>query len=211
MTLQEFTDWTGFYPDDALYKVIEVYYVASGVSEDDFCKAYKENTDNLANEIQGTANRTRRSMERNHAAELARLTKQLDKAREDLGDALTALDREAEWKPYNGRGTNMSQDDYDEFEEICTDMDGDVDYLSEGEAKKLVAEEFGFSTDKIEIMDTVHTYEINRHEEVREVAVYKRLPLYDSITYNYVRFDVRCAAIVRHYEMINGMLKEYHC
>ncbi len=211
MTLKKFIDRTGFYPDWALYEVIQAHYVGFNGGIDSFCKAYKENTDGLAEKIQNEANMARYNVERNHAAELAQLTKRLDKVWEDLGDALTALDRELEWKPCADCGTSMSQDDYDEFEEICTDMDGDLDYMSEGEAKKLIAEEFGFSPDKVEIVDTVHTYEINRHEEVREVAAYKRLPLYDSVDHNYIRFDVRCAAAVRSYEMIDGELKDYHC
>ncbi len=105
MMIQEFTERTGFYPDQALYRAIEARYNDFDGNKDDFCKAYKENTDGLAEMIQREANEVRYNMERSHAVELAQLTKQLDNVWEDLGDALTVLDRELEWKPYGGRGT----------------------------------------------------------------------------------------------------------
>ncbi len=178
MTLQEFTERTGFYPDDALYKTIEAY--CSG-DMDAFCKAYKENEDGLAERIQRETN------------------------------AALDRDREPEWKLVIGYGSKIDQDEYDELLELCTGMDGEAHYMGEAEAKQLVAEEFGFSPDKIEIVDTVHDYEMNKNDELREAAEYKRPPLYDSSSYNYIRFDVRCVAAVRHYEMIDGELEEYHC
>ncbi len=80
-----------------------------------------------------------------------------------------------------------------------------------GRPKKLIAEEFGFSPDKIEIVNTACTYETNGRGELREVAEYERRPLCDSGICNYIRFDVRGAAAVRHYEMIDSQLKEYRC
>jgi len=59
MMIQEFTERTGFYPDDALYEIIEEHYIAFGGSKDDFCKAYKENVDGLAEQIQYEANMAR--------------------------------------------------------------------------------------------------------------------------------------------------------
>ncbi len=211
MMISEFTERTGFYPDGALYEVIEAHYIDFDGDKDDFCKAYKENTDGLAEMIQNEANIVRYNMERNHTAELAQLTKQLDKAREDLGDALTALDRELEWKPSADCGTNVSQDEYEDLLNFCTSAEGVTNFMLEGTAKALIAEKFGFSPDKIEIVDTVNTYEVNKHHVMRESVEYKRQPLYGSSDYNYVRFDVRCAAAIWCYEMINGQLKEYCC
>ncbi len=208
MTLQEFTDRTGFYPDQALFKVIEEHY---GEDMDAFCKAYKENADGLAEQIQREANNLRGWAERWYMVKTDRLTSLLNRTREDLGKTLKALGDELEWKPCDGYGTNLAEDVYDDLLELCTHMNGETDFLSEGEAKKLIAEEFGFSPDKIEIVNTACTYETNGRGELRKVAEYERRPLYDSGICNYIRFDVRGAAAVRHYEMIDSQLKEYRC
>jgi len=208
MTLQEFTDRTGFYPDWALYEVTESHF--SG-DMDAFCKAYKENEGGLAEQIQREANNLRGWAERRYMVKTDRLTSLLNRVREDLGKTLKALSDELEWKRCDGCGTNLSEDVYDDLLELCTHMNGETDFLSEGEAKKLIAEEFGFSPDKIEIVNTACTYEANGRGELRKVTEYKRRPLYDSSIYNYIRFDVRGAAAVRHYEMIDSQLKEYRC
>ncbi len=191
MTLQEFTDRTGIYPDWALYEVIEAHF--SG-NMDAFCKAYKENEDGLAEKIQHETDAV-------YVETLNRLTARLDKT-------VKALTRELEWKPAS-LGTNLDQYDYDDLAKDCTGMDGELKAMSESEAKQLVAEEFGFSPDKVEIVETVHDYEVNVYGDVRQAAEHKRPPLYFSSAENYIRFDVRCAAAVFHYEMIDGNLKEY--
>jgi len=180
MTLEEFTERTGIYPDQMLYRAIENYYnieydVFTG--KDTFFKAYKENANGLAETIQR--------------------------------DADEAIDRELEWKPCKTHGTNMNQDKYDELAEICTGMDGQTHFTGEEEAKKLVAEMFGFSSEKIEIVGTVRVYEINRHGRLRKAAEYKRQPLYNDGDSNYIRFNVRCADTFWPYKMVNGLLKQY--
>ncbi len=211
MTLQEFTDRTGFYPDNALYKAIEAHYINFNGDKDGFCKAYKENTNRLAERVQCKANADRDGMENRYIAKITRLTRLLDEVWKGLGETLKALDKELDWKPYRDFGTSMSQDEYDELMESCTGMDGELKAMSGAEAKRLVAEEFAFSPDKIEIVDAVHTYEINGYRELRKAAEYKRQPLYDSSEHNYIRFNVRGAATVLRYEMINGVLEEYCC
>jgi len=177
MTLQEFTDRTGFYPDWALCEAIKAHYIGFNGGMDSFCEAYKNNANRLAERIQHEANE--------------------------------ALDRELEWKPCSSHGTKMSQDEYDELLGICTGMDGETECMCEGEAKMLIADEFGFSSSNIDIVYTVRSYEMNRHGKLRKTAEYERLPLYDSSDRNYIRFDVKCIATVRHYEMINGLLEQY--
>ncbi len=211
MTLQEFTDRTGFYPDDALFKAIESRRLFAAKDKEIFCKAYKENKSGLAEAIQREANTAIRRTEQGYTAKLARLTRQLDETQKDLAEAYKEFNKELEWRPYYSYGSDMSQEEYNELEEICTGMDGELKAMSEAEAKELIAEEFGFSPDKIEIVDAVHTYEINRHGELRKASEYKRPPLYGSSDHNYIRFNVRCAATIWHYEMINGELEEYCC
>ncbi len=193
MTLQEFTDRTGFYPDKMLFEEIEAHRRGD---VDAFCKAYKENANGLAEKIQHKADVVYTEM-----LNLNRLAARLRKT-------VKALTGRLEWKPAN-LGTNLDQYDYEDLAEDCTSMDGELKAMSESEAKRLVAEEFGFSADKVEIVEAVHDYEINIHGDLRESAEYRRLPLYESADRNYIRFDVRCVAAVRHYEMIDGELEEY--
>ncbi len=192
MTLQEFTARTGIYPDWALFETIEVHYKNFNGDKDAFCKAYKENASGLAEQIQ-------RETDTVYIENLTRLTERLKKT-------LEALNRELEWQPASF-GTGMYQDDYDDLAEDCTGIDGELKAMSEAEAKKLIAEEFGFSPDKVEIVETVHDYEVNMHGDLRKSAEYKRPPLYISSAQNYIRFDVRCAAVVWHYEMIGWRVK----
>jgi len=209
MLITEFTEHTGFYPNDDLYKIIEAHYMDFNGNKDAFCKAYKKNTGGLAEIIQHEANMARfkaekpvdtadidrltkekdrlANQERTHAKEIDKLTKQLNEEQENLRETLAALDRELEWKPYNRCGINMIQEEYSE-------LLGTGRVMSDEEAKKLVSDDFGFSPNRIEIIDTVHAYEVNRHGELRKAVGYKRKPFYDASDYNYIRFDVRYAA-----------------
>lgn len=105
----------------------------------------------------------------------------------------------------------MAQNRYEELLVSCTGQNGDPHVMSEAEARQLVAEEFGFSLEKIEIVTTVHTYEVNKHRQLRKAAVYTRQPLYDATDWNYVRFNVRGAGSTWMYEMVNGELETYSC
>lgn len=100
----------------------------------------------------------------------------------------------------------MSQADYEDLLASCTGDHGDPHVMSEDEARQLVAEEFGFNPERIEIITTVHTYEVNKHCQLRKAAAYTRQPLYDATDWNYVRFNVRGAGCTRTYEMVNADL-----
>ena len=110
MMMSEFIDRTGFEPTAKEYaKIEEAYYDFDG-DKDAFCKAFVKE-------------RGARKLCKARAAEIDRLNSLLleserqykkDMAdREKRIDELTAeLDRELEWKPSDGTGTNMSQNDY---------------------------------------------------------------------------------------------------
>ncbi len=55
--------------------------------------------------------------ERNQAAELARRDTEIERLKKEL-------DRELEWKPSEGTGTNMSQERYEELPESCIGHSG---------------------------------------------------------------------------------------
>jgi len=204
MMLEEFEQRTGFYPTLVQYAAIERAYTDFDGDKDAFCKAYKKNVDGMAERIQREVNTATLKEERDQAAELARRDAEIERLKKEL-------DRELEWKPSEGAGTNMSQERYEELLESCTGHNGSPHVMSEDETRQLVAEEFGFDPERIRIVSTVHTYEVNRHHQLRKATAYTRLPLYDATDYNYVRFNVSCAGTTWMYEMVDGELEPYSC
>lgn len=198
MMLQEFIDRTGFEPTYEEYrKIEEAYYEFSG-NKDDFCKAFVAN----GGEKKVYAART---------AEIERLRSQMvemDKEFKEhsamLEKKITALqkelDRELEWKPSVGTGTWMREDSYQHLK-----SSGRV--MSEQEAIEFIADECGFSADKIHIVRSVATYEVNKYRQLRKAESYEREPVYESTDWNYVRFD--CASFM--YEYVNGEIRFYCC
>ena len=211
MMLQEFEQRTGFYPTQVQYEAIERAYMDFDGDKDAFCKAYKKNADGIAERVQHEANTDAFRLEQHHAAELQRREAEIKNRDAEIERLKVLLDRELEWKPCEGCGTNMAQDRYEELLASCTSQNGDPHVMGEAEARRLVADEFGFSPEKIEIITTVHTYEVNKHRQLRKAAAYTRQPLYDATDWNYVRFNVRGAGSTWMYEMVNGELETYSC
>ena len=121
--------------------------------------------------------------------------------REKRIDELTAeLDRELEWKPSDGTGTNMSQNDYARLADCGKTM-------TDEEAKAFIADECGFDPEKIRILHEVNTYEVNKHRRLRKAGTFDRAPVYEATDWNYVRFDCACFM----YELVNGELRFYCC
>ena len=180
MMMSEFIDRTGFEPTAKEYaKIEEAYYDFDG-DKDAFCKAFVKG---------GGA----RKLCKARAAEIDRLNSLLleserqykkDMAdREKRIDELTAeLDRELEWKPSDGAGTNMSQNDYAHLADCGKTM-------TDEEAKAFIADECGFAPEKIHILHEVNTYEVNKHSHLRKSGTFDRAPVYESTDWNYVRFD----------------------
>lgn len=209
MTMSEFVERTGFQPLPFEYEKIEEAYYNFDGDKDAFCRAFVE---------AGGEKKVYQA----RAAEIDRLNGkilEMDKsAKKDgaeyerrLADLQIQLDRELEWKPCEDCGTKMSQDRYESLLANCTVWSGDPHIMNVEEAKQLVAEEFGFAMDRIEIITTVHTYEVNKHQQLRKAAAYTRQPLYDATDWNYVRFNVRGAGCTWSYEMVNGELETYCC
>lgn len=108
-------------------------------------------------------------------------------------------EREQEWKPYED-DRNVSESEYQALAKT-----GDTKVLSDAAAAELIHQEFGFDINKIEIVRTVNTYEINRHRQLRKVGELKREALYNATDWNYIRFNV-CGWF---YEMKNGELRQF--
>ena len=198
MMMSEFIDRTGFEPTAREYaKIEEAYYDFDG-DKDAFCKAFVKD---------GGA----RKLCKARAAEIDRLNSLLleserqykkDMAdREKRIDELTAdLDKELEWKPSTGTGTNMSQSDYDHLARSGRKM-------TDEKAKAFIADECGFDPEKIRIQHEVNTYEVNKYRRLRKSGTFDRAPMYESTDWNYVRFDCACFM----YELVNGELRFYCC
>lgn len=209
MMLSEFVERTGFTPLPFEYERIEEAYYNFDGDKDAFCRAFVK-ADGEKKVYQARAAEIERL--NGKILELDRASKRDSEEYEKRLAALQAeLDRELEWQPCPTCGTNMTQDRYEELLESCTAYHGDPSSMGEDEAKQLIAEEFGFNPERVEIITTVDTYEVNKHHRLRKSATYTRLPLYAATDYNYIRFNVRCAGATWMYEMVNGELETYSC
>lgn len=198
MMISEFIERTGFEPTASEYAKIEKAYYDFNGNKDEFCKAFVKNGGEKkiykarAEEIAQLKSQLV-EMEKQHKTEL--------EAREKQIATLTAeLDRELEWKPSDGTGTNMTQERYEHLANCGQAM-------SDEETKKFIADECGFAPEKITILHEVNTYEVNKHRLLRVAGTFDRAPMYESTDWNYVRFD--CAFFM--YEFINGQLCFYTC
>lgn len=198
MMMSEFVERTGFQPTADEYEQIESAYYNFDGDKDAFCKAFVEQGGEL-------------KIYKARADEIARLRSQMleveKQFKKDIADRdrridqLTAeLDKELEWKPSTGTGTNMEQSRYE-------DLASSGRVMTDEEAKAFIADECGFAPEKIRILHEASTYEVNKHRRLRKSATFNRAPVYEATDWNYVRFD--CARFM--YELVNGELRFYCC
>lgn len=198
MMMSEFIDRTGFEPTAKEYaKIEEAYYDFDG-DKDAFCKAFVKDggVQNLCKARAAEIDRLNSLLlesERQYKKDMADRKKRIDE--------LTAeLDRELEWKPSDGTGTNMRQNDYTHLADCGKTM-------TDEEAKAFIADECGFDLEKIHILHEVNTYEVNKYRRLRKSGTFDRAPVYESTDWNYIRFDCACFM----YELVNGELRFYCC
>lgn len=187
MLYSEFTTLTGVKVSIEEYDCIEQSYYDSDLDKAEFCKMWKQDYDNGKWAVELALRRRLRHM-----------TEELKEREKKIAKLEEQLDHEQEWKLSDRAGTHMSQDKY-----ISLRKDGDL--ISYDTAKNIIAKEFGFQLDKIEIITEVETYEVSRHYRLRRKDVFTREPLYCSTDWNYIRFNVGNLQ----YEMINGELEPY--
>lgn len=198
MMLSEFIERTGFEPTaDEYSKIEEVYYDFDG-DKDAFCKAFVENGSELK------AYKARAVKIAQLRSQMLEVEKQYKKDVADrdrrIADLETVLDQELAWQPATDVGTRMDQRRYETLARSGKK-------ITEQEAKELIAEECGFSIDKIVILNKACAYEVNKYKRLRPSAEYERDPVYESTDWNYIRFD--CANFM--YELVNGELHFYNC
>lgn len=198
MMMSEFVERTGFHPTAEEYaKIEEDYYHFEG-NKDQFCARWVKDGEaqRLTDDRARTIEKLRSDMleiEKHLMGEIAKADREIDRLKSEL-------DKELEWKPSTGTGTNMSQERYEKLAKS-----GKV--MTDEEAKAFIAEECGFSAEKIHIVHEVSAYEVNKYRRLRKSATYDRVPVYESTDWNYVRFD--CAQFM--YELENGELRFYCC
>lgn len=200
MNIKEFTERTGFYPTYEHYKFIEKSYMDFDGDKDAFCKAFRENTDGIAEKITREVERFVEEQTELGMHEHDAMEERLNAQQKEIEKLKAQLDAELEWTPCKDAGTRMTQRDYVKLKE-----DVFTKTMTDEEAANFIAEELGFNAERVKIIHTVETFEVNKHRRMRVAESYDREPYYASTDWNYVRFDVNGIE----YEYINGQLELY--
>lgn len=173
MLLEEFEKRTNIFVPGEYFDVIHQFYMDTEMDKDQFCRAYKNNTDNLAVKIKMTYVEKRTREQVTVCQHLETKEKEWQKAIKDLKikvDSLTKeLEKEQEWKPYVHENA-FSDKAYANIANNGTPP------VSDKEAVQFVSEHFGFDKTKITINRMKPVYEINRHQQVRQIGAAVRNP-----------------------------------
>ncbi|MBQ8922495.1 MAG: hypothetical protein IJ060_10120 [Oscillospiraceae bacterium] len=198
MMISEFKTLTGIHPSWLLWTVINRTYEESALDKHEWCKAYVENKNGMAGMIARLADTEYERAVRNHEIELKNARSEIAHLREQLEKTKAQLDRELEWHPATGIGTNMTEHDY----QLLAD---DTAPMSELDAIRRIHQECRFDMAHIKIVTTVSTYEVNKHHECRVSKTFARQPVWASSDWNYIRFNVGALQ----WEIVNGELMPY--
>lgn len=199
MLITEFEALTGFYPDIALWDEINRVYENSKLDKHEWCKAYTENREGMANVIARLTDKKAYRWGDGLEEELRKANTEISLLRGKLEDVRAQLDRELDWQPAKDIGTNMSEKEYAELAD-------DEPPLSDLEAIRRVHKECGFDMAYIRIVTTVRTFDKSKHGKCRVSGEYSRSPVWSSSDWNYIRFDVADMQ----WEIVNGELMPYY-
>ena len=104
MLLEEFEKRTNIFVPGEYFDVIHQFYMDTEMDKDQFCEAYKNNTDNLAVKIKMAyvEKRTREQVAVCHRleAEEKKWQNTVIELRSEISLLTRRLEREQEWKPY---------------------------------------------------------------------------------------------------------------
>lgn len=200
MTIQEFENRTGFYPDQELYSRIEETYMESNLDKDAFCTAYKKNENGLAEAIARKVSIERiiadDRVEKENEQKVSYFEKEIERLK-------AQLEREQEWKPHESE-YNIKQADY---ERLASSVPSGARYMTDEEAKDWICDEFDFDRSKITILHEIEEEEINRHRQCRKTGrKIDRRPVYCATDYHYIRFNTSRW----YYEVWNGSLRPFY-
>ena len=107
MMLEEFKERTGRYPSIAEFKAIQNAYMSFDGDKDDFCRAYLENENGLAEKIRRAIDTEYLRAKNKSKTKIVELESKIRKLEEEL-------DREMEWKPFVD-DKNVLQAEYDKL------------------------------------------------------------------------------------------------
>lgn len=198
MMMSEFTERTGIEPNAEEYAMIEEMYYEYDGDKNAFCKDFVEKNRmievqrKIAEDLQTRLDELHKAMDAAYI-EMENANKRIRKLEADL-------EREQEWKPYE-ETHNCSDEKYDELARTSAS-----DEMTDEEAVDMIAKEFGFVPEKIHIVHWAPKYEINRHNQLRQVGQKVRRPRFAAWDWNYIRFNV-IGNVARAYEMVDGELK----
>lgn len=185
MMMSEFTERTGINPTSEEYSVIEEMYYEFDGDKNAFCKDFTENNRMIKAFRRLIDQKTEESRKANEKA--AALEKQVEKLE-------IKLEAELEWEPWTSKNA-VKQEAYDHLKNSGHQMTDD-------EAVEWIAQEWGFDRTKIRVNHKMKTFEINRHQCLRQSGEIDRSPYYDATDWYYVFFTVRGMD----YEAYNGTL-----
>lgn len=106
----EFTERTGLYPSMELYRAIEDAYYDFDGNKDEFCKAYMENRDGIANKIARRADEAFEAKLKGEKVKALELDTQIKKLDTQIKKLEAQLEQEQEWKPYTDERTYEAHD-----------------------------------------------------------------------------------------------------
>ncbi|MBP0976222.1 MAG: hypothetical protein J6S92_13150 [Oscillospiraceae bacterium] len=199
MLLSEFETLTGIHPSQDLWAAINQAYSESTLDKHIWCAKYKTNENGMAERIARNADKAALNAVNERLADLEQVQNRAESLERELSEARRQLDRELEWHPARDIGTNLSAEEY-------ALLAGDGEQLGDLEAIRRVYEECGFDMAKIRIVETVCSYESNKHRICRISGEYTRRPVWASTDWNYIRFNVGG----NQWELVNGDLLPYY-
>lgn len=202
MMRKEFEQMTGIFPSIEVYALIEEAYYEFDGSKQEFCKAFKENRDGLAETIQSRANDLYYRNEQQNKVLIERHANEIDKLNRKIAELQRDLDYEQDWQPHEPSG--IKQADYDALRKSGRQMTDD-------EAIDWVVAETGFQRERVSIIRSIPGEEINRHHQIRRTdRMIDRSPVYDATDWHYILFRVT-ANVAWYYELHNDELKPFAC
>ena len=203
MQINEFEALTGFYPDQALYALIEDEYMQSEFQKDEWCERYRNNVDGLAEKVQLAAERARAKREKAIEEERESLRKEISDLHRDIASVLEKVRRLEAWRPFE-----VSHMEMHKYIELWDSRTSEFD--SAEDVKRWIACEFGFNPGTIRIVEEIPMYEKSREGRIRKTGgVEERKPAYYSTDWNYVRFDVETGSSTYQWEVVDGELYKF--
>lgn len=195
MTMSEFAEKTGFTPTYEEFQKIEEEYCRFDGTKEAFCHAFVsgQGEKRICQERARRIDQLKSLLVENDRS-FRQMTVQYEKKLELLK---TLLQRQPKCRPC---GTAMEQRRY---ERLLRSASARV--MTKAEARQFIAEQCGFSPEKIRIVTEVASLEDTSRHPLKRVFTYTRRPVFSSADWNYVRFD--CANVM--YEYVNGAVLFY--